>query len=90
MEKGITRITFTFEDGKTRTLKGEELNTYKAWSVLLSDYMLPGDEYMVLASWYGGLCRGFASAEALEKLQDEGSRVVPAIRKAKKGRRSNG
>ena len=67
MEKELTKVVFTFKDGKELVLKGQELESWELICSLKSDYLLPGDETNVLASTLNGILRGFVPRNALTK-----------------------
>jgi hypothetical protein len=61
--KELTAVVFVFEDGATLTLDGDNLTNWVAICYMHSDYLLPGNERMVLASGYGDLIQGFVPPE---------------------------
>lgn len=63
----ITRVEFTFKDGTTRVLEGEELDQWAAICFMKSDYLLPGGSEDVLAEGLGGLARGFVPPEYVNR-----------------------
>ena len=63
MEKELKKVIFIFKDDKMRVLEGKELSTWVSICYLHSDYLLPGNETMVLASRLGGLITGFVPPE---------------------------
>ena len=65
MEKKLKCVTFTFQDGSTKVLRGQELEDWETICALQSDYLLPGDSDHILAVGYGGLVRGFVPPTAI-------------------------
>jgi len=63
----ITRVEFTFSDGTTRVLEGEELDQWAAICFMKSDYLLPCSGRDVLAEGVGGLVRGFVPPEWIDR-----------------------
>ena len=67
MEKKLKRVVFEFEDGSKRVLEGKELALWQAICTRHSDYLLPGDEKMILGRLQGlpALIQGFIPSSAL-------------------------
>ena len=66
-ELEISKVVFTFEDGTTKELTGDELHNWEGILLMKSDYLLPGNKDHILASIYGGLVQGFVPPESLTK-----------------------
>jgi len=64
-ELELKLVTFTFEDGSQRELRGEELETWIGICYSHSDYLLPGNPTMVIGSMLNGLIWGFVPPEAV-------------------------
>ena len=63
MAKELKMVVFAFKDGSILTLEGDALDTWESICSFHSDYLLPGDSNMVLASRCGGLIQGFVPPE---------------------------
>jgi hypothetical protein len=66
-EKELKKVVFTFQDDSTLTLEGDKLETWMTICLGHSDYLLPGNETMILATGYGGLVQGFVPPEACKR-----------------------
>lgn len=64
MDKEIKYVTFEFEDGTKKILKGDELLQWQVLCLMKSDYLLPGGPDHVLAEGHGGLVKGWIPEKA--------------------------